>query len=71
MVAALHPSLTEARVTEAVERAYSSTDNPGFCRACGAEADGVEPDAEGYECEHCGEHAVMGAETLWINWVMR
>ena len=29
-------------------------------------ADGVEPDAEGYECCVCGEPAVYGAETLMI-----
>jgi predicted RNA-binding Zn-ribbon protein involved in translation (DUF1610 family) len=63
---AMHPSLTNARVTEAVERYHASTDNPGFCTSCGAEADSVEPDAEGYECECCGEHAVMGAEMLFL-----
>ena len=36
----------------------------GFCTACGAEADGVEPDARGYECESCGERRVFGAEEL-------
>jgi hypothetical protein len=36
----------------------------GFCTACGAEAYGVEPDATGYPCEHCGEAAVFGAEEL-------
>jgi hypothetical protein len=39
----------------------------GFCLACGAEAsDGCEPDAEQYECESCGEHAVYGAEEILI-----
>ena len=26
----------------------------------------VEPDAEGYECESCGERAVMGAEQVLL-----
>jgi hypothetical protein len=36
----------------------------GFCRACGNEQSGVEPDACNYECEVCGEHEVFGAEEL-------
>ena len=60
----IHHSITPERVTEAVERAGMSLDNPGFCTACGAEAEGVEPDARRYECESCGERAVFGAEEL-------
>ena len=37
---------------------------PGFCLACGAEADGCEPDARKYECEVCGERKVYGIEEL-------
>lgn len=48
------------RVMEAVE----ADDNIGFCTACGAEVDGVEPDARGYECEVCGKPKVFGAEEL-------
>lgn len=62
----MHASITLKRVEEAVERRMTSLDNPGFCRACGAEADGVEPDAEGYECESCGEAQVSGADNLLI-----
>jgi len=36
--------------------------NEGVCIECGAEAYGVEPDAEGYQCESCGEQSVMGLE---------
>ena len=36
--------------------------NPGRCLACGAEADGCEPDARNYECEECGERQVFGLE---------
>lgn len=60
----LHPSLTIFRVEDAVERRMSSLDNPGFCIACGADADGCEPDAREYECEACGEAAVYGADEL-------
>jgi hypothetical protein len=60
----VHPSLTEDRIADAVERGMTTLDNPGFCIACGAEAEGCEPDARKYRCESCGEHAVYGAEEL-------
>ncbi len=45
-------------------------DYAGFCRACGAEQFGVEPDAERYECEACGEFTVYGAEEFLMNeWI--
>lgn len=62
----LHPSVTADRVSEAVERTMTSLDNPGFCIACGQEAEGCEPDARRYECESCGEYAVYGAEELLL-----
>ena len=62
----MHKSITVERVAEAVERSQTSLDDPGFCLSCGLECDGVEPDAEGYCCEACGEHAVMGAEQILI-----
>lgn len=36
----------------------------GYCSSCDAiTADsGVEPDAEGYKCEECGENTVCGVE---------
>lgn len=39
----------------------------GFCTKCGMfEPEIAEPDAEGYECEECGEMSVMGfAEALF------
>ena len=40
--------------------------NAGFCLACGARADGVEPDARRYTCEECGKPEVYGAEELLI-----
>ena len=61
-----HKSLTNGVISEAAERRNSSLDNPGFCLACGAEAEGVEPDAREYECESCGEPTVYGAEELMM-----
>ena len=62
----IHPSITTERVMEAVERELTTLDNPGFCLLCGGEADGCEPDAQGYECESCGERAVYGAQEILI-----
>jgi DNA-directed RNA polymerase subunit RPC12/RpoP len=46
-------------------------ENPGLCIACGAEAEGVEPDAHHYECEACGERRVYGLEELIVrNWII-
>ena len=66
----IHPDVTLDRVTEALERAHSSLDNPGFCIRCGAEAEGVEPDARKYECESCGEPGVYGVEELLLHLAM-
>jgi len=46
--------------------AVQADDGTGFCLACGAEAYGVEPDANGYECETCDEPKVYGAEQLLL-----
>lgn len=56
-----HKSITPARIEDAVRRQMFGLDNPGFCRECGHEQEGCEPDARNYECEACGEHAVDGA----------
>ena len=63
----INPEVTFDRVTEAVERSHASLDNPGFCIRCGAEAEGVEPDARKYECDCCGEPGVYGAEELLLH----
>lgn len=60
----VHRSVTLDRIIGAVQRYSHSLDNPGICLACGADADGCEPDAERYECEACGEKQVYGAEQL-------
>lgn len=61
-----HASITPDRIMEAYERHNNSLDNPGFCLACGEEAEGVEPDARNYECESCGASKVFGAEELLL-----
>lgn len=58
--------IDQERLFEALEENLSGLGNIGFCRACGAEADGCEPDARNYECEACGESEVFGAEELLI-----
>lgn len=63
-MAVINEAVTLERVIEAVERCQTGTENLGFCIHCGAEVDGVEPDARGYECEECGERKVYGAEEL-------
>lgn len=48
------------------EEEYRDLDGAGLCCACGAQADDVEPDARGYDCEACGEPRVYGAEELLL-----
>jgi len=62
----IHADVTARRVSEAFERAQNSLDNPGFCVACGAEAEDVEPDARRYTCDSCGQPGVFGAEELLL-----
>jgi hypothetical protein len=65
-LAALPEPITVERVCEAVERHHASLDNPGMCIFCGCDAEGVEPDAERYECESCEMPGVYGVEQLLI-----
>jgi len=62
----IHPSLTQDVVIEAIERSWTTLDNPGFCISCGEERGGCEPDARNYKCEACGKHQVFGAEELML-----
>jgi hypothetical protein len=61
-----HASVTCSRITDAIARHHTTLDNPGICLACGADAEGCEPDACEYTCEVCGECAVYGAEELGL-----
>lgn len=54
--------LTVEQIVAAVE----SGNSIGFCRACGEETYGVEPDARNYKCETCGKLQVFGAEELLL-----
>ena len=38
----------------------------GFCLACGAENEGIEPDASKYTCTSCEAPKVYGAEELLL-----
>lgn len=60
----IHSSITSDRVAKAVQRQMTTLDNPGFCVYCSEEAEGCEPDARRYECEHCGKRGVYGAGEL-------
>jgi hypothetical protein len=62
----IHESITQERVLEAVEQGMFDLENPGFCLACGEDASYIEPDAENYPCEICGENQVFGAEEVMI-----
>lgn len=62
----IHPDITLDRLLEAVERQNTTLDNPGFCINCGEEAEGCEPDARRYHCEHCNKRTVYGAEELLL-----
>jgi hypothetical protein len=45
-------------------RAVEQDDNAGFCKHCGAEVYGIEPDARLVPCEVCGQCRVYGAMAL-------
>ena len=60
----IHDSVTIDRVAEAVTTEMYRLDNPGFCLACGDDADGCEPDARHYQCVSCGARAVFGAQEV-------
>ena len=43
-----------------------NTSDEGFCLGCGNTRVCVEPDAEKYECEICGENQVFGLQQLML-----
>ena len=57
----VHPDVTYDRLEDAMRDG-----DAGFCIACGAETDGIEPDASEYRCDECGEPKVYGAEELLL-----
>jgi len=64
---------TQAEIDELVEKAIVLAENgeqAGFCLACGAEHDEIEPDARKYECEQCGEYKVYGAEEIVLMYAL-
>lgn len=52
------PTFTLEEIQEA------SAENAGFCLACGAYKDSVEPDARKYVCDECGKLEVYGADEI-------
>jgi hypothetical protein len=62
----IHKSITMSRVEEAVTREMLTLDNPGFCLACGEDAEGCEPDARDYTCEYCECDTVFGASEVLL-----
>lgn len=55
------PRIDIGKIIEEAEAEGDDLDTLGVCVACGEVCyDGVEPDAEGYECQECGRYAVIG-----------
>jgi hypothetical protein len=61
-------SLPESIDLEEVAEAVAEDLDEGFCLACGMSSCGVEPDAEGYRCGHCGRFEVYGAEQILLRY---
>jgi hypothetical protein len=38
----------------------------GFCLECGADCEGIEPDARKYHCQECHANRVYGIEELML-----
>ena len=59
--------MTPTRITES-QYIEACEENAGFCTTCRDIVFDVfcEPDAKGYECPECGEHAVTGMEQALI-----
>ena len=61
-----HRQVDEKVTVSRVEAMLRADDNEGICVLCGADASGVEPDAEAYTCEICNQEGVYGAEQLLL-----
>lgn len=53
--------ITPERIQQAAEEALFGLGNPGFCKACGEDYEGIEPDGGPVECPECGEFQVFGS----------
>lgn len=62
--------IDEEQLLDAADQSIYGLEDKGFCLKCGAIHHGVEPDAEEYLCESCGEHAVMGVEEILIQFTI-
>ena len=56
-------------ILDVVIEMVEEDNDSGICTACYEVAYGVEPDAEGYQCESCGALAVCGAEQFLLTHV--
>lgn len=63
----LYPAIDRDELEAAVKDSLFGMGSAGFCKECGAQRDGCEPDARDYECYECGAMAVDGAEWLMIS----
>ena len=61
------PVLSEEEIGAAV----MGSNDDGFCLACGAFGQQVEPDARRYTCDCCGEPKVFGIPELLIMGIVR
>ena len=58
--------LTKLQILDRAMEMSGEDNNEGICLTCGAETDGVEPDARAVPCGSCGAHNVYGAEAIII-----
>lgn len=58
--------LSDLAVAYLEENGFCSPDHAGFCKSCGEQNSGMEPDARPdnsrYTCESCGSEKVYGVE---------
>jgi len=60
------PKTKVRRIFKLEQIQQADDDMAGFCRACGNEQYGCEPDARKYVCESCGAREVYGAQELLL-----
>ena len=60
------PKIPETLTLDKILEALEADAYLGFCLACGAAHEGVEPDARRYECDECGMRRVYGAEEVLL-----